>query len=505
MKKRVNNFLVKLILGLFLVLSPIVANADMGAPSTAEYEVTVSNVEGASLYDYNGNVIATIPYDTKLTILFEYTDNKGVLYGSVEYDDKSGEIKLSETKAVADSIKLEDFEKFDTPKKLYVFREGCYLYSGPSVSYDKLSEEEIPVGTTLEYQYYNEVWAYVEYDGKEGWVYIYPYYEVYDGVEAAVADVATKDSKVLTINKITTLYKEPSTGSETISVSIPAGEEVEYKYSFSSDPHGIMVYVVYNGVEGWLNIVSSSFYGTSESDFTAAVKQDCSSIFVLSETSLYSERENKDSKVKKTIPANTEVSFDYVIYLDESWYRVSYDGDDYWLYIDDDNSDNYELFYGYVSNYKTKKEVTIYESSSSSSNSLGKIKSDVSISSKYSRYIDGATWLYVVYDGVTGWVSTDSMEYIDSSEVCDVTYEEETKEDEKDEDTTGSEDKGSSFGLNLFIAIGGAVVLALVVIVTIVLIMKKKKKASKKDEVSAKEVKTETEETKKDEVTKQDK
>ena len=57
-------------LGGFLIvilMFPLLVLADVGAPELGDYDVIISNKDGASLYDYNYNVIDKIPYDTKMT------------------------------------------------------------------------------------------------------------------------------------------------------------------------------------------------------------------------------------------------------------------------------------------------------------------------------------------------------------------------------------------------------------------------------------------------------
>lgn len=455
--------------------------ADMGAPEIHEYEVVISNTEGTSLYNYNNNVILTIPYDTKLTVEFEY-ESDGKMYGTVTYNNKSGIIDLSDTKITTTEVNLEDFSKTESVTKLYVFRSGCYLFSGPSKNYEKVQEEEIPVGTTLEYEYYDDVWAYVEYDGQKGWIMNYPYSEIYSDLETAVATVASKNSKVLTVTKISELYKEPSGNSEKVSVSIPAWEEIDYKYVYKQAKSSY-IYIEYDDTKGWLYIAPSQY---GEDTTNAATRTNCGYILTLKDLTLYSKVSDKSSTTDKKLSANTEYAYKYTVTKDKTtWFQVTYKNKDYWVYTDEDyENDNIDFITSSTTTtYKTKSTLELYESPSKSSKKLtSTIAKDTTIESKFSEYIDRVEWVYIEYNDLKGWAQSTSLDYQSYSYVCDVATDEDEPEDDtkksqkddEDEDETTDDTDSLPLGLILGLAIGGAGILCLVAVVTIILINKKR-------------------------------
>ena len=162
---------------LFLIF-PIFASADMGAPFITPYKIRVSNPNGAVLKDSLHNETVTVPYDTVLEVNYEYKKDD-VLYGQVKYDNYSYYIiNLSDAQLITsvDDIDFSTFREYE--QSMYVFKEGAYLYKGPSRVYGKVDGDvEIPVGTIVKTEYcdLDFRWAYVNYNGTKGWVYIFSY------------------------------------------------------------------------------------------------------------------------------------------------------------------------------------------------------------------------------------------------------------------------------------------------------------------------------------------
>ncbi len=164
-------FLITIMVG--TVLSIQIVKADMGAPSISPYEVRVTKTEGTTLTNEEKNTKA--PYDTILKVNYEYLEN-GIMFGEVEWNKEIYMVKLSDTEV----IKQEEGnpQNFDREEMKYVYKEGAYLYKGPSKIYGKVDGEiMIPVGAKIKVSIRNEdeIWAYVTYEGVSGWIYYYKY------------------------------------------------------------------------------------------------------------------------------------------------------------------------------------------------------------------------------------------------------------------------------------------------------------------------------------------
>ena len=194
-----------------LLVLPLVVFADAGAPSIRSYEARIINQSGvkATKYDWKTkkDVEIVVPYDAIVTVDFEY-EEKGVLYGEFTYNKNneyySGKIAKSDYRIVTDTFKPTEDSK--RSGGIYVYKEGAYLYKGPSKAYDKASDTMIPVGTVLEFSYAENYFAYVTYNGVSGWVYTAEEGEVYK----ELSSVAIKNvGKIHTFNSVDIL-KEPS-------------------------------------------------------------------------------------------------------------------------------------------------------------------------------------------------------------------------------------------------------------------------------------------------------
>lgn len=479
-----NNLKMVLVCFISLFLLPILVFADMGAPDIGNYDVVISNKSGASLYDYNYRVIGTIPYDTKITVHFEYTYN-GIIYGSVTYNGKSGEIRLSDATIYQTEIDLSQFDKLDTPSQLYVFGEDAYLYNGPSVVYGRVSDgKNIPVGETVTYEYYSDAWVYVTYDGVEGWLLNYPYFKIYDDLNTSVAQVTSGDSKIMTIATITSLSVDPSQPEKTVSVTIPVGTEISYRYYYAA-PNSEYVYIEYDGVKGWLYVVPSSY---GEDTKNAAFNDECSTMIILSnQVYVYKKMGDINSKTTKTIPYGTEATIVYSFVKDGySWNQIYYDKHYYWFAMQtEDSLSSYATSNGFLNVYKAKKELELYENPSKTSKKLEQtIKSGTVVDGLYSftdesvKYSDDySSWVYVEAGDIKGWAPYNFLEYVDMKEVCQpISKVEEEPNDTEEDDEEERTSEGLSPKLIAALAIGGAVVLALVIVVIIKLVNKKKNK-----------------------------
>lgn len=477
MKNSIKGILV-ILFSLFLF--PIMVYADMGAPEVTSYDVRIKNTDGATLYDFYNKEVGTIPYDTKVTVMYEYED-KGKLYGTIEYNGKSYEINLADVEVFTEKVDLSKFHKAKTPVKLYVFDDDCYMFKGPSKIYGKVDGNvKIPVGETIEYEYSDEIWAYVEYNGVKGWIINCPQMQVYSDIKNSVATVTTEDSKIYIINDIKSIFKSINS-QEKVNVSIPAGEELSYDY-YVQVGKATSVHVNYKGTEGWITTYYSSYGDDTES---GTLSYKCGLLFIGEENGIYVYKNARDinSKTNKKFEHGKILELKYSFTYDKyNWYKVSEDGKDYWLaskFDYEDGTDNLE-FRGWASVIKTKGKAVMYEEDNTESKVLkDNIKAGTTLTAIFFEYTSNNTLMvYAEYDGEYGWIYVDNYTYEDAVSICANQPVEpnivEENENEKDKDKEKDEKKSMSIKQIVLLAIGGAVVLALVMVVIIKIVNKRK-------------------------------
>lgn len=340
---------IKYFIMLILFLMPIIVKGDMAAPMTS-YKVRISNPEGASIYEWDSeqkSYVATgkkLNYDEQYDIMYEQIINNE-LYGNAsvnvkdenenEYSISIGYIKLSDSSPL--KIDLEAHKK-NLLIKYYVFDDSCYLYNGPSKIYGKVEPETaLKKGTIIESYYYDDMWMYIDYNGIKGWVYKYSY-DIFNNAEtsgmAYVIENTTYNRKIFTMKDIE-LYDSPKTDKK-IGNIIPKGTTLDYEYIYSMKPHVPNYYVSYNGNSGWIKteyddnyIISNiAYYNTTSLKVKRTHGID-----------LYTNPDT-NSGILVRIPGGSELTSKYI--MDggpgaASWYYVSYDIKEGWIYIE-----NYE-------------------------------------------------------------------------------------------------------------------------------------------------------------------
>ena len=309
---------------LFLVLTiisiGIISFADMGAPIISPYEVYVSNINGAKYTYYDKEQKeAILPYETKITINFEYEDN-GVLYGSFDAENnRNGTIKLEDV-TVLEKIKNSDNVDFSKEIGIKILKEkGLEIYNGPSKVYSK-TKVKIPVNTELKAyrekeQYSDNPWFYVTYNGTSGWVceldgsigyksewfdkimipkqmdiysditrtkkvgtvpantiitnflevdaWSHSYYINYNNISGFVSKyeiaVQHEESETTVNYKNAKLYSEADLNSNPVTSEIPIDTKLKYNWSDDVRATGWM-YASYNNTKGWYYYVESTEY-----------------------------------------------------------------------------------------------------------------------------------------------------------------------------------------------------------------------------------------------------
>ena len=136
MKKKL-LFMFVLILAVMSI--QIVAFADMDAPQIKPYNATVSNVDGAKLYDYieyeelNGATfeeVGSLEYGETIKIIYE-VDIDGELYGMYQINDNGGwmlHIKINDIKVLEEESVEPSKEELKDTKKAIVLVDDVELY-----------------------------------------------------------------------------------------------------------------------------------------------------------------------------------------------------------------------------------------------------------------------------------------------------------------------------------------------------------------------------------------
>lgn len=468
---------VYVILAIFLFLFPLcLVQADMGAPETKEYIARITNKNGAYLYNWKEEKTGEVlPYDSKVTV--EYDFSNGDIWYAVLKGDDSDMVRLDDIKGIPEEIDLSNYEKLDSPQQLYVFKEGCALYKGPSMAYGPLdSGLTIPVGETIEYEYYDDAWVYVSYKGETGWVLNYSYAPLYyDAIPNAVASISDTKRQAFTITDISGLLLDPDK-EEKVDVTIPSGTELEYKYYYQK-PQSMYVYVTYNGVSGWL--LTGNFM--EDDDEVAVADVSCYSVLTVSKDLFtYKVVGDLTTKQNKKIPKYSiyKVKYEFMD-KDYIWLYVYYDNDYYWIASKIDENFNYEdivVNVGFVTLYEVLRETPLYEEPSlKAKKSDIKLKQGEQISSYYYYYDAESEWIMLERDKKKLWAFLPDLTRKETNMQCSEIVEEKRN---LEEDSNDEEEEKEKYSLTLkdkvFLSIGSAVILALASLVTIAILKKKK-------------------------------
>lgn len=468
-----------------------------------EVEVTAESV--AVLYDqvWNSDMTQSImrptsifaPNGAKLTssgeLIFE---NEVYLY--VEYSDIGAYVKSSDVQIVKSKVGEEAAYDTEGERSVVIInKDGVYLRKGPSFAYDAASDV-IPYGTTVTYDkidYNSELytsWAYTEYNGKSGWLYIGQYnaIDVYD-TAYILSENDYYTGVVETLTDGAYLTETPDSDSAKVAENIPAGTRLSYKYLYENY-ESISVYAEYDGAEGWLRTRSDSYkVATGEKG----------GIYVLAEDGLplCSSPLDGEADAVATLPKGTNLSVD-LHYWDSAetdgttyenhWMHVNYNGSEGWVF----SNDSSEYCYMYSAyDYKIIAEdgVKLYPDLSGESEAVSVIPKDTVVTAAYKWENEAEVWVFVEYDGVQGWISVDNSnsEYVENSgKQLDAPHGAQAAESENTDTapeiiqetvTAAAADNADEGGISTktLIIIGVSAAVLVVVLVAIILIKRKNK------------------------------
>ncbi len=343
--------LTSLFLSLLIILSlTITAFADVGGPSFNPYDVVVTAEEGitASPDDSDDEKIV-IPKGSIITVSGAYVfGDKAVLFG--QYDGRYISFEENDgIELVVTSVDGSKAKKLDESYKIRIIsKDGILIHSGPDYHYEIIGN--IPYGAEIIIgkvdNTFESSWAYISYNGTDGWISIYPYSEDYDfaqvvnGRRTIYDGVYSRGNLVLIRDYIYLLNNPGNDYDSAKKVDIPAGTVIDYSL-YALKPKSDLYYIEYQGNSGWAYL--TSYEGGPEATFAESFVTEC----VITENSnLYKIENGMLVKTDKTISAGKELKTAYAYYSDGGWYGINYGGDLYWFsiaYCTEKHSESYEL------------------------------------------------------------------------------------------------------------------------------------------------------------------
>lgn len=393
-----------------IIFTPLHVKADIGAPQLQSYEAIVVKEEGSIFYTYDYDhtndeeafiEVGVLPKGSTITIVNEeYRDNTWWGYGWVDDYDDYCYIKLNELMLANATFDLNKATHLDEKYELIVINEGVKLYNGPSKMYKEVSGE-IPIGTILTYEYtdgsgfesLSDLWVYTNYNGQQGWVYIYPYDHYGEASGVARVDNTT----IYTLDNISILYDYPNENAKTINVNIPKNEElnVSYRYGTTNRNYSSWVYINTSDIQGWINLEDGS-----------ATDQIKEQYITTQEIMLYTEFNNEASQADIPLPANTEITFKYER---DNWALINYNNVNYWLKLINGKDYTYLNLANttYIkSGIVMKDNAPVYETPNNTSTIIATKNTGEEIKLKYEDYKDGTTWYYIEN---LGWINKNDI------------------------------------------------------------------------------------------------
>ena len=469
------------------------AFADGGGYFTP-FTATVDAQTGTVLYDqiWNSDMTRSImrpmsvfvPNGTNLLVTGE-REFEGEVYLAVEYDDFKAYVQRSKVTIMRDSVG--DDLAFPTTSERSVAvinKNGVALRKGPSLAYGKALEDNVPYGTELSYTQTNSQaealaqWAYTEYKGTKGWVYIFQrgIEDIYDcAFVLDDEDVYTGSVEVLTDGAFLTetVYQASAKTAQ----NIPAGTVMSFRYFYENLDYSVSVFVEYNGVKGWLHTMNPKY---------KVAMSEKGGVYVLAEKGLpvYEKPLDTKAEVIATLPKGTNLCVDKQYWfaditedsvIVDRWMRIEYNGTRGWVYSS--NTSEY-CYMSNVYNIKVNRSqgLDIYSEPDVASKITGKIPNGEAVTCVYeiASEKDGKTayWSYITYNGVNGWVfaTEDEASYVEGSEkFLDAPFGAEKISRRVAENAPKLKD-GPPFGAVIGICAAAAVVAAVIII-----IVKKKK------------------------------
>ena len=469
----------KILFMFMLLIFPLIVFADGAGPYVKEYEAYVKNPNGAELYTSEGkktNIV--VPADYMFEVIMEEIID-GEYYVDVEYKEDYYLCKASDLALKNDSYEPDDEMRYDEALKLYTYKTGGYLYNGPSKIYEKVSNEPIPVGTILTTYFYEYGWAYVTYNNKSGWIFIYSKNDRSNPYNEDTCFAKFTDQTLVTIpgTKLT-----DDDGNDIA----PITDFVEVKINYYTGYIGAYANygkynINYKGQTGWVEVGAEK------------VEKD-NTVYIYQNTKLT----DYDGNSLATIFKDTELVYTYKYYNDEGYpaYYVEYKNQkgfvSGWEGITEAwEANNQKYFVNVEFDLYDKPNGRVIDSKDANEVFSVKYYFDEGTDNNYHN------WIYIIGDDYKGWIKMKDMVYFSSyddgviNDLDDDYWDTPTYDDDYwDEYYSNYDDDNSSSLLNDENTVAhtgldpnslaeycmmGSVALSLTAIVTLTLINKKKK------------------------------
>jgi len=485
---------IKLFILLMLVSFPMLVSADAAGPMLTQYDIRISNKNGAIIYKWDDKTDKytktneVLKYDQIYTVINEKIEDKqlyGILYEYNEEGEYSNEyiIKLSDAKPL--KYNLDDYKQ-ETSQKYYVFEEGVILYQGPSKIYNKVSPEKtIPVGTIIETKHYDGIWAYINYKGTKGWIYVCTDKEVSPYNESSgVAEL--KENETVSFKTIgpVDLYTTPKSNKK-VGITIPKNADIinqKVIATYMDNPNN-NYYIEYNGTKGWirLNLENSN----------VALIDGYSEPLTIVDTkgiNLY-DNPNDSKNIIDNIPYLTKLTQtlyhyykDYRDYDSDYWIQVTYNGKIGWIndeknYIKDTNQESKRIIFAKQTNEEKEIKIQkpegliIYEDLNNLNTQISTIPYKARVIPTLYIYAENGTWYFVEYEEQEGWIYLSDEE--DSS--TNDNGSSQLPPSSNNEIPNNSSSSTESVGKKILSYISIVVIVSLTAFVTLILINKQKK------------------------------
>lgn len=522
---------------LLLLLTAFPVFADGAGPAFTSY--TVRCPKDITLYesDWENETmkkINTIPAGTMLDVNHEFETN-GVLYGSVQYDDVYGYIRISDVQLNLNSFRAEQGDVLDKGGQVKVIaKNGVKMYAGPNDKYPLVTT--VPKNVVLTYNIGNErydtSWAYVTYRGQSGWIAMYEF-DMKDGVvnlpdekdvnEIWVLEDGVHIYKELKVDNYvsegeSTEYLDlDSDTAEPSRVVGTAKKGEKYTYKFFQRDYNRTWYYISNGLRsGW--ILDGIEYANKKA--VAHIENDYSDEYYMPmhpfSLKLYdSPKGKKATTVNVSAGQKLSPEFEYSVNENDGYYTRIYltvNGQSGWC---DDHAlwENVAAKTNSIYNEAVKKNTrpteigaeggTPFYTDDTRTKQAGVLPQGKKAVVQYEHwdYTDEGTdesinLYYIEYGGKAGWADEDTFfqevydedeEFLEEETLEEETWEEPWQEEIWAEETYDSE-ADASFETNesapaagmsptqiVLLCVGGAVVLALTAGVTFLLIRRKRK------------------------------
>lgn len=447
---------------LMLLVFPLVALADMPAPSIIDYEAEIINPDGAIIYDYKeitkykyGYVDSgkKLDYGTKVKAIYEGQEDTV----EVEIGDDWYTLKIKDIAPLNKEYKI---NKSKLIKHSGIILKNQEIRKGPSNGYestgvsvkagDNLTIYELPDDESM------MVWVYVEYKGTNGYICM---------LKASVAYDYFNDNMMTG----TELELEDVNGNKS---TIPANTVIKGGYHVDGWSHAY--YVEYDGEKG---LIDRHEVGSKFADYK-----------VIKEAKVYKEASNK-SKIVGTVKPGTVIEDSYII-GDYPPTRLYYDGEvKGWLIQDYDEDTEYEkdIFDVIEKRYKVLQDLPVYKTKDADTK-IGTIKKGEIIDLTYNcdktlkhficdYYMNNIGSGFIVFKGDN--IDNIVGEYLKNTEeaatIVPTTTAASTITTKITEPTSTKKMDRKTL---ILLCIGGAVVVSITGVVILLLINKKKKKTN---------------------------